>query len=294
MPLLFYSRLFGNDAAVVVSPPATPALSIADNGDGTGAVATITGSAASSTNIVSTAPWVAAGNNLTWTAATPRTGDGTVALSLTNGLYVARCESTLGGLPAASGNEPLFQTTGGVSFSSVHKALASSIQSTLQGLIGSGGLTGISSSSIRIRKTPYLGDFSGQNPLPANFSYSLPAIIVCYFDVEEVPPGAGSNVLDEVGYPITIVFAQETQDAATPSEAIDDQFLRWREACERTCTLLRGFNGHLTVTANGLNYTFHKCFFKGGLIFDPERANKKMDVGWMKFSFVLWRGKNNT
>jgi hypothetical protein len=151
-------------------------------------------------------------------------------------------------------------------------------------------ILGPASSSVRVRKTAYLADFSGQNPLPANYQYQYPAIVVCYFDRELENVEKGTNERDELVYPITIVFAQETQSAATPSEANDDQFLRWREAVERTFTHLRG-TGPITVTSSGITTTFFNATMLGGLIVDPEGSmQKKLDVGWMKFGFVTWRG----
>lgn len=306
MPLLFYPRLFGNDAAVIGSgggggtAPATPTLSVVDNGDGTGAVATIVGSTAGSTNTVSTAPWSNAGNDLSWTAAPARIGDGAVSLSLPDGFYAARCASVLSGLPAAEGNEPLFQVTGGATYSSAHKALAETVATRIRSMLGT-NIIGVLPDSVRTRKTAFLADFSGQAVVPASMQHALPAIIICYFDQEEIDPNLGTNARDEIGYPITIVFAREGQSANTFCEDGDDLFLTWRQAVERTFTNLRGYSpgSKLTVTVtpagggDAINYTFHKCLPRGGMIYDPDRANtanKKMDVGWLRFSFRLWRG----
>ncbi|HEX7379340.1 MAG TPA: hypothetical protein VF278_19615 [Pirellulales bacterium] len=277
----------------VGTPPATPTLAITDNGDGTGATATITGSTVGSDNSIFVASWGPAGSNLAFINEANRIGDGTVTLSLTTGFYAAYCESLLGGVPAIPGNQPLFQVTNSAAFNSVHAALAAQVQTIIQGLLGT-SIVGISPASVRVRKTAYMGDFSARNPLPSNFSYSLPGIVLCYFDVEEVADA--TNARDEIGYPITIVFAQESQSAATPSEANADQFLRWREAVERTFTHLRGCpNQLINVTANGLNYQFYDCRMTGGMIIDPDAStNKKLDIGWLKFSFRTWRGKNNT
>lgn len=297
MPLLFYPRLFGNDAAVMgggSTPPNTPTLTVADNGDGTGAVATVAASSAGSTNTVYTAPWSTAGNNLTWTAATSRTGDGTVALALADGFYVARVESMLAGLPAVQGatwDEPLFQVTGGATFNSVAAALAAKLVTILQGMAGT-SLPGIGTNSIRRRKTAYLNDFSGIIPLPADKQFSLPALVVCYFDQFDIPPEEGPQDRDAIYVPITFVFAQETQGYSTPSEALDDQFLTWQEVVLSTFEHLRGTQitgGHLPVVAGGKTYTFHNAVYRGGLTFSPERGLKNLDVGWMKFGFLVWR-----
>lgn len=261
-----------------------------DKGDGSGASGTITGSDAGSSNSVFVAPW--ASGALSPTVFGPRVGDGAVNLSVSNGYHIAWATGSVGGAPTTS--QPFtFVTSGGATYSSVHAALAAQVQTIIQGLLGT-SIVGISSTSVRVRKTAYMGDFSARNPLPSNFSYSLPGIVLCYFDVEEVADA--TNARDEIGYPITIVFAQESQSAATPSEANADQFLRWREAVERTFTHLRGCpNQLINVTANGLNYQFYDCRMTGGMIIDPDAStNKKLDIGWLKFSFRTWRGKNNT
>lgn len=269
--------------------PNTPTLSITDNGDGTGAVAAVSGSSGGSSNTVYTAPWAAAGNNLTWTAATPRTGDGTVALSLTDGYYVAKCESVLSSLPSLVSNEPTFQVTGGATFTSVSAALAASLVSKLQGMVGT-NIIGIATNSIRRRKTAYIEDFSGIVPLPNNKQFNFPTIIVCYFDQFDLPPDEGPQDRDAIYVPITFLFVQETQDYSTPSEALDDQFLAWQEAVLSTMEHLRGFTGgHLSVAAGGKTYTFHNAIYRGGKTFSPERTLQNTDVGWMKFGFLLWR-----
>src|SRR6185312_2670275 len=100
-----------------------------------------------------------------------------------NGCYLAYCESVLAGLPSFPSNEPAFQTTGGAVYQSAHKALAESIAATIRGMIGT-SIIGPAPDSVRVRKTGFLLDFSGQNPLPASYEYQYPAIVICYFDRE--------------------------------------------------------------------------------------------------------------
>lgn len=74
---------------------AAPLLALADNGDGSGGVATISGSTTGATNRVYVQPlsWEISAN---WTLAGSRTGNGAVALSLATGHYYVYVESTLG------------------------------------------------------------------------------------------------------------------------------------------------------------------------------------------------------
>ena len=81
-----------------VSPPDAPTLTWADNGDGTGAVATIAGAAAGSTNKIYTVPRTGG----SWTLAGTRTGNGTIELDLAVGAYLAYLLSEKDGACAIS------------------------------------------------------------------------------------------------------------------------------------------------------------------------------------------------
>lgn len=97
------------------TPPNTPTLALADNADGTGAVATISGSSPGSSNAVYTSPVPSGSGALTWSLGGTRTGDGNVSLSLADGYYLAYCLSTLAGLPSEPSNQVSLRTTGGQS-----------------------------------------------------------------------------------------------------------------------------------------------------------------------------------
>jgi hypothetical protein len=74
-------------------PPATPTLTVSDNGLGTGATATIIGSDAGSSNTI----YVAALGSTTWSSAGARAGDGTISITLVPSNYWAYVRSILGG-----------------------------------------------------------------------------------------------------------------------------------------------------------------------------------------------------
>lgn len=80
-----------------VDPPAAPTLSIADNGDGSGAVVTISGSELGSVNVVFVQTLTGS-----WSVAGSRSGDGEVSLSLAAGQFLAYAQSTLGGQSVSS------------------------------------------------------------------------------------------------------------------------------------------------------------------------------------------------
>jgi hypothetical protein len=88
---------------------AVPTLSVSDKKDGTGATATIAGATAGSTNTVRTAKL----NELTFTDQGSRSGDGTVALSLTDtGQYLALVVTALGDIVDVSELVAFYVTSG--------------------------------------------------------------------------------------------------------------------------------------------------------------------------------------
>lgn len=79
----------------------TPTITLTDNADGTGAVATISGSTSGSTNTIRAASWSAGFVGQVYTSYGSRTGDGTVALALGLGYWFVECLSTKSGLDGA-------------------------------------------------------------------------------------------------------------------------------------------------------------------------------------------------
>lgn len=94
------------------TPPNTPTLTIADNANGTGAMAAIAGSTAGSTNAVYVAAALGVAGSASGAITGTRSGDGQVALTLSDGLYAAWCVSTLAGQTSTS-NPFFFAVTGG-------------------------------------------------------------------------------------------------------------------------------------------------------------------------------------
>lgn len=74
-----------------------PLLTVADNGDDSGAIATISGSSIGTTNTVRVAAFTRTARTLAWSDGGSRSGDGAVALSLAAGVeYLAIVISELG------------------------------------------------------------------------------------------------------------------------------------------------------------------------------------------------------
>jgi uncharacterized protein DUF3168 len=128
----------GEFAAQPNATPPMPTLTITDHGDGTGATATISGSTAGSTNTVDVVG-LASNGSLNWTNGGSRAGDGTVALALADGHYLAVAVSTLSALDSAPSNAYEFSVTGGATQPSIRAALYAylSAQPGITALVGS-------------------------------------------------------------------------------------------------------------------------------------------------------------
>lgn len=83
-------------------PLNVPTLTLADNGNGTGAVATIAGATPGTTNAVYAAAWNGGFVPAAFASFGSRVGDGTVALALSNGYHWCYVLSTLAGESAIS------------------------------------------------------------------------------------------------------------------------------------------------------------------------------------------------
>lgn len=90
------------------SPPATPSLTVVDNGNGTGATATIAGSDAGSTERVYYGKPGAIGATFA-----SRAGDGSIVLALADGMWAAYVVSVSGNLPSFPSPEETFKVSGG-------------------------------------------------------------------------------------------------------------------------------------------------------------------------------------
>lgn len=79
----------------------TPTISLTDNADGTGAIATVAGSTTGSTNAIYAAQWAGGFVGQSYASYGSRTGDGTVSLALGDGYWFVYCKSTKAALDGA-------------------------------------------------------------------------------------------------------------------------------------------------------------------------------------------------
>lgn len=289
MPLLFYPRLFGNDVAVEGdaggSPPAKPSLSILPNGDGT-ATGTISGSTTGSTNTIDVVGIGAGAGTAAWTNGGSRTGDGTITLTLANGSYLAVCESSLAGLPSLPSDPYSFAVTGGAAattFNCPHAALAHSVQTKIQSLLGT-RLTGIVADSVIVRLAPYGQDFTA----PLNL-HAMPGILIVYGDRER--DLGGVNARDDIGYPLLIGFLVKSVTTAgvVDFESQDDAYLTWRQTVS---DLFRSQQFTIDNYVGQNPLTFPYCDIDYGPIVDWRRLQRdQMIVGSFTLTFRLRKAR---
>lgn len=192
-------------------------FTIADNADGTGAVVTVAGSTAGSTNTFYVQAVDGELGTSTWSTPGNRTSDGTIAITTDVGYYFGYVHSNAAGTVTLS---PLvyFNITDGDT--SVHYRCMTAAQSRIQGLL----LDGISNSDIIVRK------MGTDRNIGVEFITRYPAIILSSNGIEDQPPNAGTNIRDDVGYPVICSVIAKDQ---VELEKNHEKYLKWREQINR-------------------------------------------------------------
>lgn len=128
-------------------------VSFTDNANGTGLVATVVGSAGGSSNQLYYARHYGGILSASWTLGGSRTGDGTIAVSLTDmGPYWLYLVNTNGATVTVT-RVRAFQVTDAATADSVYYRVLEAVVARLQSL----SLSGISSSDIKLQKIPWNG-----------------------------------------------------------------------------------------------------------------------------------------
>jgi hypothetical protein len=188
--------------------------SYSDQQDGTGVTLTIAGGLAGDTHVAYTQAFSGGlGSSGTWTNSGNRTGNGTIDLSLTDGHYfgyVLSNSTTLTGVE-------YFVSSDGTD--SVHYRCLDAVRSKI--LLCN--LEDLADASVVIRQLPSDRGFD-------DGTYDLPGIVISQIGVENQNPSEGTNIRDDVQYPVTItVLAAGNQDLVTNQE----KYLKWREQINR-------------------------------------------------------------
>jgi hypothetical protein len=178
----------------------TPTLTIADNADGTGAVATIAGELGA-THAVHVAGWPGS----SFAEAGSRVSDGVVALEVPPGPHWAYVLSILGEQSAVSAMAH-FRATDGTK--SVLDRCLSAVREVIAGL----ALDGFTADQVKVQKFPW------------NTSGASEGIFVCMPVPETNKPS--SNLRNELGYPVQVVVCHASNNHLTSD--IDKHTL-WRE-----------------------------------------------------------------
>ena len=215
----------GDDGAYLASPPAppptksVPVLSVSDNGDGSGATASIAGSDSSAEVTVSVGRFGGQLGSMAWNTAGSRVGNGGLSLSIPPGQYFGYASAL--DVDGTSSVSPViyFVATDGA------EAIAYQCLTAAQARIQLLGLPNLEYGNVIVRKLPidrYLG--AGQPT-------GLPAIRLTPA-TEQMPPLEGVNAKDDVTYGVlcTIVDAYNQEPTLTANLP---QFTLWRQSIAR-------------------------------------------------------------
>ena len=189
--------------------PDAPILSVVDNADGT-ATATVSDSTPGSANVVLT---IAVDSDFVagiWISGGSCVGDDAVVLTLDDGLYWARVESTLNRQTVVSA--PCYFRVSSTS-QAVYQAVLQSIQAKIIAL----GLS-ISAENVVVGK------------VANDRNHSKPCILISPYRREELKAAAGTNLRDDIGYQIQISILDA--DNRDPSANLNT-YLLWREQIRR-------------------------------------------------------------
>lgn len=227
-------------------------LTVADNQDGTGAVATISGGDLGETYTVYTqAMRVTAGTATTFTSSGTRSGNGTVSLTLDPGSYWCYASGEVSGTVAVSG---MVYTPVSDNAKSVHERCMDAIEARIQ------ALTMADSINDRIYK----------RLLPTETVVQAPCIFLTLEGEQEQDGEPQLNARDTVILPVRVQIADRNhQDYDSPR----GKYLRWREQ------LLRALRSQRLNVAECINCVV----LNHDLIVDPKLPQYQ----WFVSGFTL-------
>jgi hypothetical protein len=193
----------------------TPTLTVSDNADGSGGVATLSTSDPAATNTVYYATYFGIQNTLVWYSAGARIGDGTVTVAPVQGnnQYFWYALSTLAGDSAAS--NVVFQSLTDAAHQSVHYRCLVALKTRLVGL----NMDGIGPDQIILK---------WQTPVYEVGDEALFPLLYYSPHGREGQPGV-LNVQDDIEYPIQLVVV-DRMSALPPDVGTEmARNLLWRE-----------------------------------------------------------------
>lgn len=221
--------------------PTSPTLTVADNADGTGAVATVAGSDTGATNTIYVQSVTGELGTGTWASGGSRTSDGAVDLDLDKGYYWGYCKSSLSGSDAIS-SFVYFNVTDGAD--AYLWQCIQAVQARLQALTFDADIP-IANNSIVIRKLPLDKNLLTTPEVKSVFyGVQLPCIIVGP-SAEIVNPTQGTNYRDDVNYSVLVTVVDADDQEPTLLRNLPE-YLKWREQIRRAI-----HNQYLPGVSNG-------------------------------------------
>lgn len=236
-------------------PPSSPVLSAADNGNDTGATATISGASAGTTNLFYAAPWSGGMVPGSWTSYGNRVGNGTKTLPLAAGYWWIYCLSTGSDLQQAISNVTAVRVTTGAA--DVFEQCLNGVLAKIQGL----SLTGLLSTSLAVSKFPHrraLPDFA-----------TIPAIsggLVCPLRDSMQPVTSGQN---DIAYEVLVTLWYPSNKSLTANIG---PHLKWRKTILDSFQVVSGQAALAGVPA------VYNVETDPGIVFDAASFDSNFDV----------------
>lgn len=229
-------------------------LTVSDNLDGSGGVATISGSDPAAVNTLLYAPWTVAQHNQMWFTGSNRTGDGTISISsLALGTYFWMVDSVLAG--SHSFSNIYMQAITDVAETPPHVQALNGLVAKIQALITAGRITGIDIDKVVAIWTP--------RELDQIDSANLPQILLAPIGKENEVGLLTSQ--DDIEYPVYIAIVDRSNQ-----DYFSNIRLRslWRNVIAKAVRHQRVL-GATTVMTTGLKYdwTLDPAAFRSNLHF---------------------------
>lgn len=224
--------------------PDTPSLAVVDNANGT-ATATVSSSTSGSSNVV----WTLLTSATSWVNSGSRSSDGTVTLTLSDGIYWSYVVSTLNSQDETSAPVGPFRVTSGTQ--ALLEKILTQVQSDVQAL----ALTGIGSGDVVIQKAP--------DDKKRTAASGLPAVLITPYAAESKNPRDGTNASDDTEHPILVALLDADDRSQTANRNRD---LLWREQVAGEFHNKRlDVAGVYTCSADPLNTIGENAWFDKGL-----------------------------
>lgn len=231
----------------------TISLTLADNGDGTGAVATIAGSAVGSANTVYVADLVGGLSASGWSVGGTRTADGTVPLSQAVGKHWAYLLNVAAGVNTVTPVQ-------GYGTTSAQQSVFEKCLNACYTIVAGVSLSGFNPANINIQKLPW------------DRSLAHPGIVVC--PTPESIDSAGQLIVTNrgtvIGYGVSVACIQSANQDQSSNLS---RWLRWREQ------LRRAFEDSPTrQPLQGLVAEVSMVMIEPGAIYDPASFSANYDI----------------